>query len=236
MSDAEPNVDQAPDNPYAAPCVHPAPDRNEECGLSADDAALRRAHLKREAIVRGIGILVAFACLFPGFIAAAATISFVQYWTVGRDLPIADGPLQPYVRTGLLSAIFLVLSAVPILIGLGLRRFKPWARWASLALCGIVILVIIGNDVVTLRFPHRPLRFDDFLTPWAIVPAACLWFLASPTTSTLFTPAYRDVVARSPQIQPRLARRDRRRALIVLTLFLLLVLTLIRYLADGGGR
>jgi hypothetical protein len=84
--------------------------------------------------------------------------------------------------------------ALNIAIGVGLRRLRPWARWAEviLALLFLLICLLYTGDVL---FNKKPLEWLLFTSaPGLIVVGLVLWTLLSPRASVVFSERYRGTI------------------------------------------
>jgi len=103
----------------------------------------------------------------------------------------------------------LALGLFQVALGLGVRKFRPWSRWAA------TILSTLG----LLAFPVGTL-----------INAIVLSYLLSKKGATVFSPGYQSVIAATPHVKPKTSTA----VWIILGVFLLIiVLGLIAILAAA---
>ena len=106
----------------------------------------------------------------------------------------------------ILGVVLFAFAALQIAIGLGLRRLKPWTRVAAGIFSGLGLLAV-------------PLG--------TLINAYILYLLFSKKGKLVFSEAYQQVIAQTPQIKYRTS--------IVLWVVLILILLLIVLMAVMGG-
>jgi hypothetical protein len=117
-------------------------------------------------------------------------------WLVSLFEGARGGLLQqaPPTVESLLSA---ALGILFVTVGIGLMRLRTWARWSSV----VMISYPIGMSVYNLATTAT--REGSYaLMGWPIW-GYLLYLLVSPRGSVVFSPAYREVIARTPHIKPR---------------------------------
>lgn len=175
-------------NPYLAPATSPIP---PPLSGSADNEAIRREHINHEASIKTLGALYLLGGLFmiPGGL-------FMIF--------------EPTKHAGsAMGGLLLVLGLFQLTLGLGVRKFRPWSRWAA------TILSTLG----LLAFPVGTL-----------INALVLGYLLSKKGATVFSPGYPSVIAATPHVKPKTSIA----VWIVLGVFILIiVLGLIGILAAA---
>lgn len=178
-------------NPYLAPTTSPIP---PPLSVPADNETIRRAHINHEASIKTLGALYLLGGIFiiPG--------GLFMIFEPTKDAGSAMG--------GILAA----LGVFQLALGLGVRKFRPWSRWAA------TTLSILG----LLAFPVGTL-----------INALVLSYLLSKKGATVFSPDYQSVIAATPYVKPKTSIA----VWIVLGVFvLLIVLGLIGILALSVKR
>jgi hypothetical protein len=95
-----------------------------------------------------------------------------------------------------LTAFHVGCLALNIAVGIGLRRFQPWARWAdtAIAMVFIVICLAYAGDVL---FHQKPLAWLLMTSvPGISVAGFVVLTLLSPRSTRIFSPNYRELIAR----------------------------------------
>ena len=146
------------DNPYAAPKVDPANPFS-----SASKEALRRAHLSHEVSIKSLGFL---------FYLAAAFLLLSNFGEAD-DFQREHGPVVQYSITIFLTLVFLAL-------GLGIRRFKKWAR------IGVFLFSLVG----LLGFP-----VGTIISPFI------LYLILGRKGKIVFSAAYQEAIAATPDLK-----------------------------------
>ena len=195
-------------NPYAAPAVELERDREPE----NRDESIRRSALDRESSVMVVGLyryLFAnhFGCIASAYIASASlAIAYPGRYIV---------PASHLVKI----ALFILACLSSAIVGHGLRRLRPWALRAEMALTAF-ILTLLGVMIF-----KGLLKSDASEVILADVSLAIYVAIALPArpfrTEVVFTPEYRGAIERTPYIRPKLRLRTR----IFLGLFLLFQLS-----------
>jgi hypothetical protein len=130
--------------------------------------AARLEHLAHESSVRSIGTLYYFGGFWMLFVGGSLVQSVV---TMPVDRPARD------IGIGLL-----VLSAVSLVVGWGVRRLRRWAGGATVVLSAITLLAVpIGT----------------------VIGGYLLYVLLSAKGRRVFAPDYADIVAATPYIKCR---------------------------------
>ena len=186
-------------NPYSPPLAELGQSRGPVLSTQEDLIAFRKSFSRREALVR----LFSLICFFPIllWIISAARVTLTEY---RRSVDLLD----------FLPSLF--GASVPLLVMVwvwsGFRRLRRWAYWTMVLLILGVALLTVGGII------ERALRNPEITNTQAAgvvlvtcvagqIPGGLLLFLLLPTTRSLFTARYRDVIARTPEIKPRLGAR-----------------------------
>jgi serine/threonine protein kinase/tetratricopeptide (TPR) repeat protein len=182
-----------------------APPADREAAELAEAEVVRRLHRDAEASIRVIGRLHLIA-LAVALLALAILVG----------LALLDGrgarARPSLVPIGALAALGVWLSAV----NRGLRRLRPWARWAAFTEATMALVITVGLllMLVSIAIPDawgspdrlaRPLALGLLLSPVIALAAYVAWFLLSRKASVLFTPSHREVMDRTPYLDPRTA-------------------------------
>jgi hypothetical protein len=170
-----------------------------EAAEQAEAAVVRRSHRDAEARILDFARLHLIVFV-PVLMVLAVLVGLAVLGPPGA-------PARPSLfAVGVLSALGIWL----VTVGRGLRRRRPWARWACLAEA-ILVLALAAVLLVTLAivsglYGARGLVWGTLLSP-VIAPAAYVaWTLLSRTTSVVFTPSYAEVVEQTPYLDPSRSR------------------------------
>ncbi len=151
-------------NPYAPPKAHV----DDVIATDSDADAVRREHIRRETSIRSIGALYYLGGGFLGLFGVLMLLAWLARDRTAFNLAAA--------------VVFLVLAAVEIAMGRGIRRLRPWARNV------ITVFACIG----LLGFPLGTL-----------INAYILYLLLSKQGKRIFAPDYADIVAATPGVKYR---------------------------------
>jgi hypothetical protein len=180
------------ENPYLAPAS-----AGEPPGLPPDSPEhIRRAHLNHEASVRSIGNLCYLGAILWS-LAAAVTLPNLLHL---RRQP--DGWVEVSGLVGGILGGLILPGAMALLLffgGRGLRKLTPWGR-----VVGIVIGVI-GLAAIPVG---------------TILSIYILYLLLSKKGKMVFSPAYREVIAATPEVKYKTSMV----VWVVLGVFILLLL------------
>ena len=153
------------ENPYAPPTADifvPPP-------LPTDGEAIRREHLKHETSIKGIGLLYLLGgvgvtlAMLGGFLAASSS---------GQGIGGAEFLI--------LGVILLPLGIFQFVVGLGLRKLRPWTR----------IPTIILSALSMINIPIGTLIGGYFL-----------YLVVSKKGKTILSPEYTAIIAATPHIK-----------------------------------
>lgn len=173
----------------------------------ADPAAVSatRQLAARASTVRAIG-LVYLVNAGLGVVNAGVTLAFPGDMRKAFDLaqPKTFGPEVIPVLVAVMSAFGVLML---LALGLGLRSFRGWARW----------LVVIFSTWGLISLVASLALLPSFATPAEMALAvACTTFpflfsvvLALPSSSPMFTAAYRSFDARNRASRPGMSGRDK---------------------------
>lgn len=190
------------ENPYAAPQTDPFLEGAEVSSAEA----IRKEHIKHEASVKSIGLLYAIGAFF--LLLGGAGLFVLFFLTAAGQAGGAEPDGVSFVFTLILSCFYVGLGVLQGFMASGLRKLKPWARWAAVVFS---VLGLIGFPIGTL------------------ISAYFLYLLLSEKGTMVFSPEYKDIIAQTPHIKYQTSRV----LLVVLILFLVLFLTLIAALLIG---
>jgi hypothetical protein len=151
-------------NPYAPPSAHVEDIRS----AGAMEEEVRREHIKHEASIRSVGVLY----LVGGALGAVSGFGL-----------LAASSVAPGQETGMIIGLalgYLAIAALSIIVGLGIRRFRPWARMTSIVLSAIGLL---GFPIGTL------------------INCYILYLMLAAKGRRIFAADYPDIVAATPHIK-----------------------------------
>lgn len=184
------------------------PARGDLLVIGPEVTELRRSLGNRKATVRVIA-----SCLFV--LAVLAVLSGLLAPFYARDLRVVQLSRRPIEDSVGDERLRIVLGLAPwvvytiagpwllCLIGRGLRRLLPSARWAALI---VLILVCLPS----LAAFNEAFRDEEYVAAAArmmilLAPAAAIAVLEAPKTQLVFWPNYRAAVANSPGWKPELS-------------------------------
>ncbi len=151
------------ENPYAAPSA---------AQLTSDDpsssVAIRQKHLKHEASVKSIGTLF----ILSGLISCGASVVSTMAILPNDNTAFVIG----HICGGLL------LSLLPLWIGLKVRRLKKRFRIPAIVLSALGLIIIPIGTLISIY---------------------ALYLLCSSKGSVVFSPAYQQVISETPEIKYR---------------------------------
>jgi len=164
-------------NPYQTPDVI------EIAASPAEDAeAIRREHIKHEAQVKSIGGLYCLGAFFMLFGAAGVVTRYDQ-------------------RSLIFSLLYVLLIVLQLILGVGLRRLKPWARIGGIALSAVGLFAFPTGTIISL---------------------VVLLMLASKKSGVVFSKDYQAVIAATPHVKYKTSKV----VWIALGLFVLVILAI----------
>lgn len=176
--------DNLSDNPYAAPTVEVT------VAEPTDAESIRGKYLPHEASVRSIGWL---------YLLGAANFTLA-----GCMAGISAFSIGPFDWVSLvISGVYLGLAIPTAIVGVAVRRLRPWARTAATVLSGIgLLLVPIGT----------------------VINGYCLYLLLSAKGKFVFSEEYRRVVEQTPHMKYR-------SSFLVLLLLVIVVIVVVAYVS-----
>ena len=187
-----------PINPYAAPAADLAD--LEPVGIEglAEAESIRRKYLNHEASIRSLGTLHYLAAFFGILGAFGLFVTLVMRNPMNRDgVPILWGALAFYV----------VLSALHLALGHGLRALKTWARWTEVVLVSIsLVFVMFGViGVVVLAVTGNPAALPGVIVYalGGLFSAYVLYLFVSAKGAMVFSPEYRAIIEKTPHVKYR---------------------------------
>lgn len=201
-----PGPSDPPFNPYVAPVAIPRED-------DAEAAALRLPNLSREAAVRLVGSIAYIIAGFTFLGGLAGLVTAVYYlgllggrWNPGMaGIPLCFG------------LGWLPISLVYKMLGRNTCQLSPKSRQSMIDILYIIIAIVAILAVFFGSAAGKPLIAIGLLLI-AITPTAALATLHFPRTARLFQPDYREAIALTPSLRPRLSLRARCLLALVLTL------------------
>lgn len=197
MSHLPPFSDEA--NPYAykAPEAEP-PSEIEDQEPAQGAEAIRWEYQGHESEVRSIGLLYYLMAGFLGITSVA--MLGLGFTLAAQDQPREPGP--PPLSDHLIAFGILIglMAMINILLGLGIRRLRNWARWL------VLVQTILGSGTIAAGTLSQ-LQIEgpqvSMLGPAVIllISAYIISLLASPKSRVIFSAEYREVIAQTPEIR-----------------------------------
>ena len=180
------------ENPYLAPASV-----GEPSGLPPDSPEhIRRAHINHEASVRSIGTL----CYLGAIVWAVGAVASLPNLLQLQRQP--DGWVEVSGLVGGILVTLILPAAMAVMLvfgGRGLRKLTPWGR-----VVGIVVGVI-GLAAIPVG---------------TILSIYILYLLLSKKGKMVFSPAYKDIIAATPEVKYKTSMV----VWVVLGIFILLIL------------
>ncbi len=146
---------------------------------TSEAETVRNNYLKQEANVKSVGSLYFIISVF-------LVIGAFSSW---RAVQRASDPgaVLPTV-----SAIFGAAGILGLIVGFGLRRLESWARILAIILSGLAVIASLLN---------MPSGFIGL-----VIHAYLLSVLASPKTSLVCSPYYKEIIAATPHVKYRTSK------------------------------
>jgi hypothetical protein len=202
-------------NPYAAPQAEIGTTA-WDFGLGDDEAEyIRRTHLNHEANIKSIGSLIILGGIF-------LTLGAVLIVSGVGNNPGATTPLPTWVAT-----LYGILGPVSIVLGVGLQRLQPWARWTQVVLAVLGMLGGVVNTIVTIRTqPQLSELIGCFAVVGFLINGCYLYLLLSPKATMIFSSQYKEIIAKTPHIRCRTS--------LLVKIFVGLFLFLVAFMIIAG--
>ena len=197
-------------NPYQAPKSQTHPSESDAIGSAVLDIELaqaeRRMHLADEATLKTIGLVF---YLMAGFSAINLAIALFSPTMTERLLAqtkgvgASPGSLKTMM---IVSGLFGVL--LNFLLGHQLRQFKDGARVLIIIIYG---LAVVGGIISLLGPMSKSLTRSAIGLSAAgmILNGWIVYFLIAHEAKLICSPRYRQIIAKTPEIQPVMGMRDR---------------------------
>ena len=151
-------------NPYAAPEYYDPIAQ----AASSDDETFRKAHINHEASVKSVGLLFYIGAIIVWLI------------VIGVISHLGSGRIGDFSFTTLVSAFYLVLGALQLWIGWGLRKLNRVGR------IGTTIFAAIGLLAIPLG---------------TLISAYILYLMWSEKGNVVFSDHYKEVIAATPHVR-----------------------------------
>jgi hypothetical protein len=165
-----------PYNPYAPPGA-PPPIPGYAGGV--DEVAIRREHLGTESGLRTFGILQ----LLGAVLAMGLGLFGLFIVVLDRSGALGNNGGEPMgLFDAVLFGLLCLLAPVSFWVGLGLRRYDPKIRGAATLVAALGLLGFPLGTLINLYFLH---------------------LLHGQKGKYVFTPAYHEIIARTPHLRPR---------------------------------
>ena len=186
--------DPNPLNPYAAPEAElggPAAADADEDFARAE--AIRKEYLAHEASIKSLGSLHYLGAFFLG-IGGLGALGAVMYTLTGRP---GNNPFSA-VLIGV-GTFYVALAGLNLALGNGLRKLSPWARWTDAVMMGLSFLgSLVGMVGWLVAQVYAPLLGASL---GLLFQAYILHILLSKKASVVFSPEYREIVAKTPHLR-----------------------------------
>jgi hypothetical protein len=121
--------------------------------------------------------------------------------SLAGGLAWGDPALRSNVGWAIMVVFYLLATALNFALGYGLRSLKPWARWTETALLSIQMVTLIIGVMGALALGIPPLMLGYLVM--GLIVGYILYLLLSPKGSVVFSPAYKEIIARTPHIKYR---------------------------------
>lgn len=219
----------APIDLYAPPAAQIGEAPAGSTGAITEAEAVRRKYINHETSVRSVGslhMLGALILIIPliFFLLAAAS-------PVGQEFePSLSGAALA------MNAAFALVSGMNLVLGFGLRRLRPWARWTEVVLLGVPTVAFLIM-VVTWGMPPGWGDEGFYLlgTPIAVY---ILFLLLSPKAAVIFAPDYIEVIAKTQNVKSKSGWLARGLVLFCMALAILMIVVVIVFISvqrDGAN-
>jgi hypothetical protein len=185
------------DNPYAAPATRldaMAAGPPEEI---AEAEAIRKAHLGFETNIKSLGGLYYLGAFFAAFGIVVGLVMLAGGGFGGPNAAAMDPGTRTIAAAGI-TAVYAIAFALNFALGFGLRRLQTWARWTAVVLISLGLLYIIGVSVGL--FLVSPVGGAIALVVGGGISAAFLYLLLARKASVVFSPRYKEIIAKTPHI------------------------------------
>jgi len=197
-------------NPYEAPTATDRPELSVSVDPEAE--AIRRAHLGFEEAFKAVGLLVIGVASCFGWTLAVMTVVIIAGQigrTIGYDfLPGARNSLSRHIEMALILAAGSGGVAAGLAFGVGLRRFRQWARWVLAVLLVPFMLFEAGGSFLIAGKEGVPAGIALFVA-FVLAPGFVLYLFFARKGTTVFSPEYQAILARTPHLRYRPSRRTK---------------------------
>jgi hypothetical protein len=189
-------------NPFEAPRAQIRAGAGDlEQGDMAGYELTRRTYLNHEASVKAVGGLQyfgAFLCL----------LGMVFFFTAAAGV-ISGMTQQPGIapeQMGILNAVLGVFCLIGFLLyggwGYGLRHLHVWARWVTIVLTSLSLLLNLGQVVLaSVANPQAGGAVFGVVAIPSLITAYILYLVASAKGAVVFSREYKEVIRRTPHIK-----------------------------------
>lgn len=180
-------------NPYAAP--EAKLDEVELVPTSGGDLAafeaIRRKHIAAESSVKALGglnilggallVLAGFSLFAAGFVGERPAVGLASF-------------------SGFLGVAVFATGALNLAVGLGLRGLRSWARWVTIALLSISLLLNLAGIAIYVARGGAGGSLPGTLFGM-IIPGYLFSLLISRRAAVVFSPEYAEVIAATPHVK-----------------------------------
>lgn len=178
-------------NPYAPPEAQIGEGSLSPSGDLSEVESIRRKFLSHEASIKSVGSLHYLG----------AIITLLAAIGMGAILVTTNDSGSRAVLSGLV-AVYVIMAGINFALGRGLRLLEPWSRWVESVVIGLGVLSVVISVATAVAFNR------DEVVPSVgggavvgLVYGYVLYLLLSSKGATVFSPAYKDVIARTPHIK-----------------------------------
>jgi hypothetical protein len=190
---SDPSLPGPEENPYAPPRARTG-EAPFSAGLTVDlveAEAIRREHIGTEASIKAIGALHILGAIVGIFGLAALLF--------GGPSPLG---IQRTSSLFVWLVVYMVfIFGVNLALFFGLRALKGWARWVDVVLLSLSLLFNLLSVITSsLRGENVGATLGTFLVS-TIIPVYILHLLLSKKGSVVFTPEYKEVIAKTPHVK-----------------------------------
>jgi hypothetical protein len=127
--------------------------------------------------------------------AAAPLLLAGAFLVAGSMAGVIGGGVRS-LRGALISGTFAATGIATVVVALGMRRLKSWARWPAVLISAAGIV-----GVMALQLERGLARIDPWAPVLLALSAMPLTVLLSRRTGRLFTPEYARLIAATPELR-----------------------------------
>jgi hypothetical protein len=203
-----------PDDPENPGSVHHAKAiaTPSDCGAKSHDyEAIRKKYLGHEASVKTTGSLFMIGAILW---VAASVVSLMAAAGVREPSGVlADEQISPNAMAWQ-GTFMLAIGLLYLAVAIGLYKLRSWAQWVTALIVSLGLFYLLVVD----RSQYRDARL---LTEGSIS-VYILYIVLSPKGGVVFSPEYKEAIARTPHIKYRVSPLTKYILTLVVTLVALL--------------